>query len=84
MSNPSKGRAGGVLPVNAAARKNANASSTAKSSGRTPALKLRLIIRRLPPGLTQSEFWTALGEAWKVGGGKVEWAAFQDGKISRE
>lgn len=84
MSNQSKGRSGGVLPVNAAARKTANASSTPKSSGRTPALKLRLIIRRLPPGLTQNEFWAALGEPWKVGGGKVEWAAFQDGKISRE
>ena len=84
MSNPSKGRSGGVLPVNAAARKNAAPASGPKPSARTPAPKLRLIIRRLPPGLTETEFWTALGEAWKAGAGKVEWAAFKEGKISRE
>ncbi|KEF54046.1 uncharacterized protein A1O9_09841 [Exophiala aquamarina CBS 119918] len=84
MSNQSKGRSGGVLPVSAAARKNVNPSSTSKPGGRTPALKLRLCIRRLPPGLTESEFWTALGETWNVGGSKVEWAAFKDGKISRD
>jgi len=84
MANPSKSRPGGVLPVDAAARKNATPASPSKSSTRTPVLKLRLCIRRLPPGLTESEFWTALGENWKVGGGKIEWAAFKAGKISRE
>jgi hypothetical protein len=34
--------------------------------------------------LTETEFWTALGQAWKVGAGKVEWAAFKDGKVSKE
>ncbi|KIX00012.1 uncharacterized protein Z518_10939 [Rhinocladiella mackenziei CBS 650.93] len=85
MSNPPKGRsAGGVLPVNAAARKNATAQSGSKSSQRTPAPRLRLIIRRLPPGLTEPEFWTILGDDWKVGAGKVEWAAFKEGKISKD
>lgn len=80
----SKGRSAGVLPVNAATRKTAASQSAAKSSPRTPAPRLRLIIRRLPPGLTETEFWTALGEDWQLGKGKVEWAAYKDGKVSRE
>ncbi|KAI1624440.1 Smg-4/UPF3 family-domain-containing protein [Exophiala viscosa] len=84
MSHSTKGRAGGVLPVNAATRKNASAQSTPKSSSRTPAPRLRLVVRRLPPGLTETEFWTVLGDDWKVGAGRVDWAAFRDGKISRD
>ena len=79
-----KGRPAGVLAVNAATRKNAAAHSTAKSSQRTPAPRLRLIIRRLPPGLTEAEFWTALGDEWQLGNGKVEWAAYKGGNVSRE
>ncbi|KAK5421917.1 hypothetical protein LTR06_000174 [Exophiala xenobiotica] len=84
MSDQTKGRSGGVLPVNAAARKNAAAQSGSKGSARLPAPRLRLIIRRLPPGLTETEFWIALGDDWKVGSGKVDWAAFKDGKISKD
>ncbi|KIW98184.1 uncharacterized protein Z519_01768 [Cladophialophora bantiana CBS 173.52] len=85
MSSHAKSRAaGGVLPVNAAARKNAAVQSASKSSPRTPAPRLRLIIRRLPPGLTEAEFWTILGDDWKVGNGKIEWAAYKDGKVSKD
>ncbi|KAH0842872.1 hypothetical protein FOPE_08405 [Fonsecaea pedrosoi] len=85
MSGHSKSRAAaGVLPVNAATRKNATAQSASKSSPRTPAPRLRLIVRRLPPGLTETEFWATLGDDWKVGNGKVEWAAYKDGKVSKE
>lgn len=70
--------------MNAAARKNAASQPVAKTSSRTPAPRLRLVIRRLPPGLTEGEFWAALGDVWKVGAGKVDWAAFKDGKISKE
>lgn len=76
----SKGRAGGVLPINAAATK----KEKAKPSPRSQAPRLRLIIRRLPPGLTEAEFWSALGEEWLVGKGKVDWAAFKEGKVSKE
>ena len=60
------------------------AQSASKSSNRTAAPRLRLIIRRLPPGLTESEFWTILGDEWRVNNGKVEWAAYKEGKVSRE
>ncbi|KAI6848991.1 hypothetical protein KC332_g1593 [Hortaea werneckii] len=63
----------GVLPVNAAAR----AAPTAKA----PAPRLKLEIRRLPPGLTLTEFEEALGEEWKLGNGKVDWREYRQGKI---
>ena len=80
MSTPAKGKGGGVLPVNAAATR----KQPPKPANRAPAAKLRLIVRRLPPGLTESEFWTTLGEEWQVGKGKVDWAAWKDGKVSKE
>ena len=68
--------------INAVATKKSNTST--KSSQRSPAPKLRLIIRRLPPGLTEAEFWDVMGSEWQSGNGKVEWHAFKEGKISRE
>lgn len=77
MPNNPKGR--GVLPVNAAAAK-----KSFKQAPRQPAPKLRLLIRRLPPGLTESEFWECIGREWQVGQGKVDLATFKPGKISKE
>lgn len=82
MSAPSKGRAGGVLPINPAATRKPAAAQ--KSSSRTPGPRLRLIVRRLPPGLTEAEFWEGLGTEWQNGNGKVDWFAFKPGKVSRE
>ena len=64
-------RTGGVLPVNAAAR----ATST-----KSPAIRLKLEIRRLPPGLTLTEFEENLGEEWKLANGKVDWREYRQGK----
>lgn len=63
----------GVLPVNAAAR----AAPTAKAA----APRLKLEVRRLPPGLTLSEFEETLGEEWRLGNGKVDWREYRQGKI---
>jgi regulator of nonsense transcripts 3 len=80
-----KGRAGGVLPINAAAtKKEKSGQNQAKSSPRNQGPRLRLIIRRLPPGLTEAEFYTAFGEEWQVGKSKVDWIAFKEGKVSKE
>ena len=43
-----------------------------------------MVVRRLPPGLTQAEFESALGEDWKIGAGKVDWSVYKAGKISKE
>ncbi|KAI1816634.1 Smg-4/UPF3 family-domain-containing protein [Poronia punctata] len=42
----------------------------------------RVIIRRLPPGMTEDEFWAILGDEWKPGHGKVDSARYDDGQIS--
>ena len=77
--------AAGVLPVPAAALNKTSSSNTpSRPTPRPPAPRLKLILRRLPPGLTQDEFTTALGDEWKVGAGKVEWFAYKEGKISKE
>ncbi|KAJ8125306.1 hypothetical protein O1611_g8336 [Lasiodiplodia mahajangana] len=44
----------------------------------------KVVIRRLPPGMTADECWAALGEEWKVGNGKVDWARYDDGEISND
>ncbi|RKF60788.1 putative nonsense-mediated mrna decay protein [Erysiphe neolycopersici] len=48
------------------------------------AARLKIIIRRLPPGLSREEFISTLGPEWEVGQGRVDWAAFKPGKISKD
>ncbi|MCJ1258090.1 hypothetical protein MMC24_005920 [Lignoscripta atroalba] len=51
---------------------------------KSAAPRLKVVVRRLPPGLTQTEFEVALGTDWNVGGRKVDWANYKPGKISKE
>lgn len=44
----------------------------------------KVVIRRLPAGLTEDEFQTILGDEWKEGNGKVGWCSFHAGKVSKE
>lgn len=78
MPPPPKGR--GVLPVTAAQTK----KPVKQLQPQLPAPRLRLIIRRLPPGLTETEFWNCLGTEWQANQGKIDVAAFKPGKISRD
>ena len=72
----------GVLPVTLL-QKNPPAPQT--SRGPKPAQpRLKLVCRRLPPGLTKAEFVEALGDEWKQGAGKVDWINYRKGKISTE
>jgi regulator of nonsense transcripts 3 len=75
--------AGGVLQIPASATQK-NASAPAKSAPKPAAPRLKLLVRRLPPGLTQEEFETALGAEWKLGAGKVSWYQYKPGKVSKE
>lgn len=70
QKNPDRGS--GVLPIPASAR--------APPAPKPPAARLKLEIRRLPPGLTLSEFEEALGEEWKLGKGRVDWREYRQGK----
>ncbi|OJD17087.1 hypothetical protein AJ78_02788 [Emergomyces pasteurianus Ep9510] len=71
----------GVLPISASATQK---GSPNKSSSKAAAPRLKLLIRRLPPGLTPQEFEAVLGDEWKVGNGKVDWFHYKGGKISKD
>ncbi|KAE8164411.1 Smg-4/UPF3 family-domain-containing protein [Aspergillus tamarii] len=84
---------GGVLqiPIAATQKNTANASATAAAAAPTPkkapkpaAPRLKLLVRRLPPGLTQAEFETAIGPEWKIGAGKIDWFQYKPGKVSKD
>ncbi|KAF4629781.1 hypothetical protein G7Y89_g8363 [Cudoniella acicularis] len=71
-------QANGVLPVPA------SQTGNARSGPKPPAPKLKVIIRRLPPGLTETEFVSVLGDEWKLGQGKVDWYLYKPGKDSKD
>ncbi|KAK9851074.1 uncharacterized protein MYU51_011289 [Penicillium brevicompactum] len=73
----------GLLPIPAAATQKSG-SGAPKKAPKPPAPRLKLLIRRLPPGLTQAELENALGEQWKVGAGKVDWLQYKPGKVSKD
>jgi regulator of nonsense transcripts 3 len=60
----------------------ADASKTSKA--KAPVEGDKVVIRRLPPGLTEDEFVNILGDTWKSGNGKVGWFQYEKGKISTE
>ncbi|KAK7535922.1 Smg-4/UPF3 family-domain-containing protein [Phyllosticta citribraziliensis] len=85
---PAAAGTNGVLPVPATVLQKTNNKSSDNpargSSNRSNAPRLKVVVRRLPPGLTQTEFEVALGEEWKLGAGKVDWFSYKPGKISKD
>lgn len=43
-------------------------------------VRLKLLVRRLPPALTEDEFFASVGEEWKIGAGKVDWVRYDPGQ----
>lgn len=76
----------GVLPAPAAILQKKNTPNTQQHTAapKSPAARRKVVLRRLAPGLTQAELEAALGEEWKLGGGKVDWFTFKSGKVSKE
>ena len=72
---------GGVLPI---ANVTGEANIQADAPAKTLQSKLKVVVRRLPPGLTKLEFEDALGDEWKLGNGKVSWVEYKPGKVSKE
>ncbi|KFA78429.1 hypothetical protein S40288_06411 [Stachybotrys chartarum IBT 40288] len=44
----------------------------------------KMVVRRLPPAMTESEFITILGPEWESGKGKVDWFNYVSGKVSKD
>lgn len=71
----------GVLPV--ALLQKSQTAHTPRGQ-KPPQPRLKLICRRLPPGLTKQEFINVLGDDWKLGVGKIDWLSYRKGKISTD
>ncbi|EWZ49669.1 hypothetical protein BFJ63_vAg684 [Fusarium oxysporum f. sp. narcissi] len=84
-SSHGKARGRGSNARSTEANKHANESETPKPT-KTKAHNEgeKLVIRRLPPGMTQAEFVSILGSEWELGKGKVDWFSFAGGKISTD
>ncbi|KAK7752294.1 hypothetical protein SLS62_005830 [Diatrype stigma] len=57
-------------------------SKTGKT--KAPITGKKVVVRRLPPGITAEEAWNILGDEWKDGNGRVDWSQFQTGTVSHE
>lgn len=69
----------GVLPIRLAQTQGpADSSRSARSKAAAPD-GIKAKVRRLPPGLTEHEFLTILGDTWKPGNGKVGWFSYHCG-----
>lgn len=84
MTLPASKPTAGVLQIPIAATQKTTSGAPAKKAPKPPAPRLKLLIRRLPPGLTQSELEGALGDEWNVGAGRVDWLQYKPGKVSKE
>ena len=77
-------RSNGVLSIAASATQKRAGPAPDGSAPRAAIARLKIIIRRLPPGLTQAEFDESVGDEWKANNGKVDWATYKPGKVSKE
>ncbi|KAL6719530.1 hypothetical protein ACLMJK_003771 [Lecanora helva] len=77
-------RSSGVLSIPASATQQKPKPQQEAHTTRASSARLKIIIRRLPPGLTQIEFEDALGIDWKFGQDKVDWGVYKAGKISKD
>lgn len=76
----------GVLPISAVIKqtKTSADASQREVSTRGPLSRLKVVVRKLPPDLTQPGFENVIGEEWKLGNGKVNWIVYKQGKVSKE
>ena len=57
----------------------AAAGGPKSSRTRAPLEGMKLTLRRLPPGITETEVLDILGHEWRVGSGRVDWKSFDAG-----
>ncbi|KAI9879642.1 MAG: hypothetical protein M1830_007883 [Pleopsidium flavum] len=76
----------GILSIPASATQKGALMTLPTSAlhGRASVPRLKVVIRRLAPGLTEDEFEAALGDEWKLRAGRVDWKLFKLGKVSKD
>ncbi|KAI0153935.1 Smg-4/UPF3 family-domain-containing protein [Pestalotiopsis sp. NC0098] len=60
-----------------------NATGEGSRKSRAQPTGQKLMVRQLPPLITEEEVQTILGDEWKTGNGKIDWAQFHPGKVSK-
>ncbi len=80
----SRAQTNGVLPIPASQPQTTATNNANTASKRSTGPRLKIVVRRLAPGLTEAEFAKLLGEEWKLGLGKVDWFSYRPGKNSKE
>lgn len=80
------GTTNGVLPISASATQKASqhGGSLKPANVKSIGPRLKVVIRRLPPGLTEEELLENLGPEWRSGGERVDWMVYKPGKTSQE
>ncbi|PBP25671.1 nonsense-mediated mRNA decay protein [Diplocarpon rosae] len=76
-----RAQANGVLSITPA---HTSGNVARPAPAKPAAIKLKIIIRRLAPGLTEEEFISVLGDEWRLGQGKVHWFLYKPGKESKD
>ncbi|ELR02672.1 hypothetical protein GMDG_05626 [Pseudogymnoascus destructans 20631-21] len=76
----SRAQANGVLPIPASQ----TAPKMSKASQNRAGPSLKVVVRRLAPALTETEFMKIIGDEWKVGAGRVDWFSYKPGKVSTD
>ncbi|EHA47593.1 hypothetical protein MGG_03912 [Pyricularia oryzae 70-15] len=77
-------RQAGVLPVSAANVKDQAGTSQKSGRGKAPIEGQKIVIRRLPPGISEEEVLKYLEDEWQPNKGKVGWFSFMPGKTSND
>lgn len=85
MANPNNAaRQAGVLSVSAANAQGTAGNSQKSGRGKAPVEGQKVVIRRLPPGISEEEVSKYLGDEWQPNKGKVGWFSFMPGKTSTD
>ena len=71
-------------PNGVAAQSQSTNDAPRPSRSRAPQNGEKVVIRRLPPGMTEDEFVAILGHEWMPGHGKVDWFRYYPGKVSKQ
>ncbi|KHN98274.1 Regulator of nonsense-mediated decay, UPF3 [Metarhizium album ARSEF 1941] len=84
ISKPAKGR--GHTDRRGGASKSANDGEGPPKAARSKPQNEgeKVVVRRLPPGMTKQEFISIVGPEWEVSRGKVDWFSYVAGKISTD
>ncbi len=70
--------------ANGVATAPAPSNDASKSKTKVPPEGEKVVVRRLPPGMTEDDFVSIIGDEWKVGNGKVDWIQYFPGKFTTE